>query len=180
MAVDQSAHQDFRQRLAGKSEEDDFAERLAAGLERHGLTGDTLEIEFTESALIRNKVMILENLRRIRDLGVVCAIDDFGTGYSSFAYLKDIPAQIIKIDQAFIKDLVAGNQDSTLVRGIIAMAQDLGLRVVAEGVETQTAMDVLRAANCDEAQGYLIARPLTPDAFERWLASHGSGTSAAA
>ena len=68
----------------------------------------------------------------------------------------------------------------TLVRGIIAMAQDLGLRVVAEGVETQTAMDVLRAANCDEAQGYLIARPLTPDAFERWLASHGSGTSAAA
>ena len=161
-------------------EEDDFAERLAAGLERHGLAGDAIEIEFTESALIRNKVMILENLRRIRDLGVVCAIDDFGTGYSSFAYLKDIPAQIIKIDQAFIKDLVAGNQDSTLVRGIIAMAQDLGLRVVAEGVETQTAMDVLRAANCDEAQGYLIARPLTPDAFERWLASHGSGTSAAA
>jgi EAL domain-containing protein (putative c-di-GMP-specific phosphodiesterase class I)/GGDEF domain-containing protein len=161
-------------------EEQDFAERLAAALDRHGLTGEAIEIEFTESALIRNKTMILDNLHRIRELGVVCAIDDFGTGYSSFAYLKDIPAQIIKIDQAFIKDLVDGGQESTLVRGMIAMVQGLGLRVVAEGVETQTALDVLRAAHCDEAQGYLIARPLTPKAFEDWIVSHRNGTSAAA
>lgn len=159
-------------------EQEDFAEQLEAALKRHGLTGDAIEIEFTESALIRNKAMILENLRRVRALGVVCAIDDFGTGYSSFAYLKDIPAQIIKIDQAFIKDLVEGGQDSTLVRGMIAMAQNLGLRVVAEGVETQIAMDVLRAANCDEAQGYLIAKPLPPDAFEAWIATRRADTPA--
>lgn len=150
-------------------EENQFAEQLAAVLDRHGLAGNAIEIEFTESALIRNKATILKNLARIHALGVVCAIDDFGTGYSSFAYLKDIPAQVIKIDQAFMKDIVEGGQNSALVRGMISMAQDLGLRVVAEGVETQAAMEVLREANCDEAQGYFIAHPLTPSGFEYWL-----------
>lgn len=150
-------------------EEVDFHERLDYALRRHGVPAAALEIEFTESGLIRNQARILANLAAIRAMGIVCAIDDFGTGYSSFAYLKDIPAQIIKIDQSFIRSLVPGGPDIALVRGMISMAHELGLRVVAEGVETQPAYDFLLSAGCDEAQGYLISRPVPPDLFVAWL-----------
>jgi EAL domain-containing protein (putative c-di-GMP-specific phosphodiesterase class I) len=153
-------------------EEADFAERLAEALGRHDVPASALEIEFTESGLIRHQARILANLAAIRALGIACAIDDFGTGYSSFSYLKDIPAEIIKIDQSFIRMLVPGGPDSALVRGMITMAQELGLRVVAEGVETQRAYDFLQSAGCDEAQGYLISRPLPPEALVAWMSVH--------
>jgi EAL domain-containing protein (putative c-di-GMP-specific phosphodiesterase class I) len=156
-------------------EEVDFPERLAEALRRHAVSPQTLEIEFTEGALIRNQARILSNLAAIREMGVACAIDDFGTGYSSFAYLKDIPAEVIKIDQSFIRPLVPGGSDSAVVRGMISMAQELGLRVVAEGVETQQAYDFLQSAGCDEAQGYLISRPVPPEAFAFWWHSRHAG-----
>lgn len=150
-------------------EEVDFAERLRKALARHGVSPEMLEVEFTEGGLIRNQARILANLAAIRALGVICAIDDFGTGYSSFSYLKNIPAEIIKIDQSFIRDLTPGGADSALVRGMISMGQELGLRIVAEGVETEEAYTFLQQAGCDEAQGYLISRPVPPEAFADWL-----------
>lgn len=150
-------------------EEAGFAERMAAALLRHGVLPSMLEIEFTESGLIRDKARILESLAAIRALGVTCAIDDFGTGYSSFSYLKEIPAEIIKIDQSFIRDLKPGGPDSAVLRGMIGMCQNLGLKVVAEGVETEEAFDLLREVGCDEAQGYLISRPVPADAFAAWM-----------
>ena len=162
-------------------EEPDFAERLADAMLVHAVGAGTLEIEFTESGLIRNQSRILENLAAVRSLGVGCAIDDFGTGYSSFSYLKNIPAETIKIDQSFIRELAPGGADSALVRGMINMAHDLGLRVVAEGIETQQAYEFLRGAGCDEAQGYWISRPVPAQAFAAWhLARQSSSESVAA
>jgi EAL domain-containing protein (putative c-di-GMP-specific phosphodiesterase class I) len=152
-------------------EEGDFAARLAEAMQRYNVSPQALEIEFTEGGLIRHKAKILVNLAKIRELGVLCAIDDFGTGYSSFSYLKDIPAQIIKIDQSFVRTLAQDEPDRALVRGMISMAQELGLRVVAEGVETQLAYDFLRDNGCDEAQGYFISRPISAGAFATWLAA---------
>ena len=155
-------------------EELDFPKRLAERLDHYDVDPGLIEIEFTESGLIRNQTRILVNLAAMQSMGVACAIDDFGTGYSSFSYLKDIPAQVIKIDQSFIRALGPGVADSALVRGMIGMARELGLRVVGEGVETQEAYDFLKGAGCDEAQGYLIARPMPPDGFAHWLRARTS------
>lgn len=163
-------------------EETDFAEVLARALVQHDVPANLLEIEFTESGLIRNQARILANLAVIRAMGVSCAIDDFGTGYSSFSYLKDIPAEIIKIDQSFIRELTPGSTVSALVRGMITMGQEMGLQVVAEGVETNEACEFLRQAGCDEAQGYLFSRPIPADKFLDWLNAHNldaSGKAAA-
>ncbi|WP_224408380.1 EAL domain-containing protein [Afifella sp. IM 167] len=158
---------------AANLEEEDFGLRLAAALARHSVSPSWLEIEFTESALIRHRARVIANLAEIRALGIACAIDDFGTGYSSFSYLQDFPADTIKIDQAFIRTLVPGSRGSVLVASIVAMARDLGYRVVAEGVETQEVCDFLASCDCDEAQGYLFSRPVPPQDFVRWLAAGG-------
>lgn len=161
-------------------EENDFADRLAEALARHGVAPQFLEIEFTESGLIRNQPRILANLASIRALGVGCAIDDFGTGYSSFSYLKDIPAQIIKIDQSFIRTLTSVGADSAIVRGMISMGHDLGRWVVAEGVETEEAYAFLRQAGCDEAQGYLLSRPVVAETFAAWVEAYNNDVSRSA
>ena len=98
-------------------------------------------------------------------LKVKLAIDDFGTGYSSLCYLKRLPVDYVKIDQTFISGLHEGSQDAAITRAIIVMANSLGLKVVAEGVETQEQLDVLTAQGCDEAQGYLISKPVDAAAF---------------
>ena len=150
-------------------EEEDFPDRLMASLQRHAVVAQKFQIEFTEGALITNQARILRNLGIIRQAGVSCAIDDFGTGYSSFSYLRDIPADTVKIDQSFIRGMRPGTRGSALVRNIINMARELGYRVVAEGVETQEAYDFLVGVSCDYAQGYLIARPMPPEKFLHWL-----------
>ncbi len=158
---------------AANLEEEDFGVRLKAAVARHGVDSHAFEIEFTESTLIRDRNRVLRHLHELRDFGIATAIDDFGTGYSSFAYLKDIPADVVKIDRSFMRGLESEARDRTLVRTIIAMSHDLGFRVVAEGVESQTVYDMLAEWSCDEVQGFLISRPLGAPAFADWVDGRG-------
>lgn len=150
-------------------EEADFAESIANALSRSGVRPTDIELEFTESALIRHQARVLGQLVKIREMGIDLAIDDFGTGYSSFAYLRQLPATCVKLDQSFMRSLASSTKDRTLVQAMISMAHDIGYRVVAEGVETADVLEFLRASKCDEAQGYLIARPLEVPALEQFL-----------
>ncbi|MFC4167105.1 putative bifunctional diguanylate cyclase/phosphodiesterase [Teichococcus aestuarii] len=149
--------------------EPDFTRHLMEALEEHGLEPQALELEFTESALMRNGDAALAQLRALRAVGVDIAIDDFGTGYSTFSYLQTLPANIVKLDQSFIRGLSASARDQRLVATMIQLAHDLGHRVVAEGVEDQAALDFLAGHGCEEAQGYLIARPMAEPALRDWL-----------
>lgn len=150
-------------------DEADFADRLMRMLERHRLTADAIELEFTESALARDGTRVLEQLDELRRNGVEIAIDDFGTGYSSLSYLQRLPASVVKIDRSFVQPLATSLRDQRLVRAMIGMSHDLGYRVVAEGIETQDTLELLASWRCDEAQGYHISRPLPPSCLEAWL-----------
>lgn len=154
--------------------EPDFTRHLLDTLEQHGLEPQALELEFTESALIRNGDAALKQMRELRAMGVEIAIDDFGTGYSTFSYIQTLPANIIKLDQSFIRSLATSKRDQRLVATMIQLAHDLGHRVVAEGVEDQGALDFLARHGCDEAQGYLIARPLVEPGLRAWLLARGA------
>ncbi|GHA72133.1 sensor domain-containing phosphodiesterase [Cognatilysobacter bugurensis] len=146
-------------------EETDFLPRLAAHLAQRGLRASGVELELTETALIRNAEQVLVQLVGLRDMGVTIAIDDFGTGYSNFDYLRKLPARAVKLDRSFVGDLGPDADARPLARAMIGIAHDLGLRVVAEGVETQDTLDVLRAWNCDEVQGYFTGRPMAAAAL---------------
>ncbi|MET0320858.1 MAG: sensor domain-containing phosphodiesterase [Duganella sp.] len=147
-----------------------FADRLTALLERHRVDPALLEIEFTESAVADDPFSVGAQLRRLRDLGVQIAIDDFGTGYSNFSYLKQIPATTLKLDQSFVRDLPADMHDVTLTCSMIRLGHEFGHRVVAEGIETAQAYDLLATWGCDEGQGYWIARPMPSAQLALWLA----------
>lgn len=151
-------------------EDADFAAGLAAGLRRHGVAPGAIELEVTESALIRNGSQVFAQLAAIRAMGVEIAIDDFGTGYSTFSYLKQIPASIVKLDQSFMVGLAGSPRDQRLVGSMIALAHDLDYRVVAEGVETAEVEAILAALGCDEVQGYLHCRPIPPAMLVEWVA----------
>jgi len=151
-------------------EEPDFCDRVLKLLARHRVPAASLAIELTESALMRNPKVAQATLERLARAGVQLAIDDFGTGYSSLAYLQSLPANVVKIDQSFMRNLAHDERRRALVGTMIKLSHDLGHKVVAEGVETVEAEDFLRAAGCDEVQGYLHARPLAPNALAEWLA----------
>ncbi|HSR24084.1 MAG TPA: EAL domain-containing protein, partial [Candidatus Eisenbacteria bacterium] len=133
------------------------------------LPADSLELELTESVGLDPSGTALRALQEVQRLGVRCSIDDFGTGYSSIGYLKDYPINAIKLDRSFVEDVRAG-EDAPIVRAVIAMAHHLGLRVVAEGVETTAQRDFLRRNGCDELQGFLFSRPLPEDELMAYLA----------
>jgi diguanylate cyclase (GGDEF)-like protein len=129
-------------------------------LERHGVSGDRLECEISEHTVMADPRRCAEVLDRIRALGVRLSLDDFGTGHSSLAYLKRLPLDEVKIDRSFVSGMVEDENDAVIVRSTIDLARNLGLCVVAEGVETAEVMDALAALSCDVAQGYFISRPL--------------------
>ncbi|MGX4643744.1 sensor domain-containing phosphodiesterase [Massilia sp. SYSU DXS3249] len=149
--------------------EPDFCAWVLARLREHGLPASALAIEITESALMSNRQLAAATLDGLAAGGVQLAIDDFGTGYSSLAYLQSVPAQVVKIDQSFIRGLDQDERKRALVSTMIKLAHDLGQLVVAEGVETAGEACFLRGAGCDQVQGYLYARPMAPEDFERWV-----------
>ena len=135
-----------------------------------------LELEITESVIMKNAEIIITMFHNLKNMGVQLSMDDFGTGYSSFSYLKRFPLDIIKIDRSFIKDISEKNEDAAIVKAIIAMAHTLKLRVVAEGVETEQQLELLRKLGCDEMQGYLLSTPLPADEIPEFLVKHGKKT----
>jgi EAL domain-containing protein (putative c-di-GMP-specific phosphodiesterase class I) len=143
---------------------------IADLLTTHGLPSQALELELTESTLLETGAQTAEVLQALKQLGVGLAIDDFGTGYSSLGYLKRLPITALKIDQSFVHDLVTDPDDRTLARTIVALGHGLGLKVVAEGVETEQQQHILLEQGCDLAQGYLFSRPLPAEEFTRWRA----------
>ncbi|BDC47798.1 sensor domain-containing phosphodiesterase [Bryobacterales bacterium F-183] len=150
-------------------ESPNFALCLSRYLEEQNVSPSDIELEFTESAVIGNFARVIGQLKDVRSLGVQLAIDDFGTGYSTFSYLQRLPADVMKIDRSFMRRLEDNLRDRKLVISMIGMAHDLGYRVVAEGVETRGAYDLLAEAGCDEIQGYIVSRPLTVDRFTQWM-----------
>ncbi|MCK6389611.1 MAG: EAL domain-containing protein [Azonexus sp.] len=147
----------------------DFCETVAGALAESGLPPELLELEITESSVMENPqdaIQILESLGR---MGVTLAIDDFGTGYSSLAYLKLFPIDHLKIDRSFVRDIELDLNDRAIAFGTIALAHSLGLRVIAEGVETPEQLDLLSTHGCDEVQGYLFSKPLNSAAAFAFL-----------
>jgi len=148
-----------------------FADEVLGLLRAAEVPPDALIVELTEHALVDLRVS-QGALTRLREAGVRVSLDDFGTGYSSLSYLKRFPADYVKIDQTFIRDLSSGGEDAAITRAIIAMAHSMELKVVAEGVETHEQLDFLRQHKCDEIQGYLISRPVPAGQFIETLHAH--------
>jgi EAL domain-containing protein (putative c-di-GMP-specific phosphodiesterase class I) len=154
MAINLSMRQ-FRQK--------DLTEEIRAALRDTGLEPGDLEIELTESSIMDNLASAATVLAELEQLGIRIAVDDFGTGHSSLSYLKTFSIHCLKIDRSFIRDIPGDENDTAIVHTIIALANSLGLTVIAEGVETDAQLDYLRANHCNQAQGYLFSRPLPPD-----------------
>ena len=140
--------------------------RIATILDETGLPPACLELELTESILMREVDKAMQILDSLKNLGLSIAVDDFGTGYSSLNYLKQFPIDVLKIDRTFVDGLPEGEQDAQIARAIIAMAHSLNLAVIAEGVETHEQLEFLREHGCDEVQGYLFGRPMPASQFE--------------
>ncbi|WP_311970438.1 EAL domain-containing protein [Pseudomonas baltica] len=151
-----------------------FTDKLVEFLERFQLEGSALEIEFTEGALIKNLAEVRLQLKRLRALGIDISIDDFGTGYSNWTYLKELPATSVKLDRSLIKDIQNQEKDRRLVTTLIDLAQRLGYKVVAEGIENQANFNTVKSWGCSEGQGFFIAPPLTGQELMQWLAQDGA------
>lgn len=149
--------------------QEDFADRVLAALERTGCAAANLELEVTESMLMTDPSRAAATLGRLREQGVSIAIDDFGTGYSSLQVLTRLPVDVLKIDRSFVADLTTNERHRLVVQTTITLAQSLGLKTVAEGVETQDHVQILGELGCDALQGYLIHRPAAPDSLNEWL-----------
>ncbi|WP_184664794.1 EAL domain-containing protein [Texcoconibacillus texcoconensis] len=147
----------------------DFVEKIRHVLRKTGLPPSYLDLEITENDLIYDREESFHTLERLKELGIRISIDDFGTGYSSFSYLKHFPIDTLKIDQSFIKDLTSNPQDQAIVTSIIDLAQNMNLRVIAEGVETEDIVRFLNERNCYEMQGFLYSKPLPEKDLERFM-----------
>lgn len=142
-----------------------LVDSVDAALQRHGLPANSLTLEITETTAMHDADASLMVLQRLSDMGVDLSIDDFGTGYSSLMYLKRLPANELKIDRGFVRDLEQDSDDAAIVSAIVALGQALGLRIVAEGVETDRQQDFLTRLGCDSLQGYLLGQPLPAEHF---------------
>jgi EAL domain-containing protein (putative c-di-GMP-specific phosphodiesterase class I) len=147
----------------------DLPNKFATALARHRVPPSALCLEITESAIMDDPQRALATLDALAGMGFKLSIDDFGTGYSSLAYLKRLPVDELKIDQSFVRHMQADTDDATIVRSTIDLAHNLGLTVVAEGVENEAAWTMLRDLQCNHAQGYHMARPMPAGDFPRWM-----------
>lgn len=152
-----------------------FVENLTALLQRYDVAPQKLELEFTEGAVSPNNARMQKHLIRLREMGIEVAIDDFGSGYSNMAYLTRIPADTVKIDQAFIRGMDGDPQNAFLVQQIINLAQGLGFKTVGEGIETAESFRSLAAKGCDEGQGFHMSKPLPRHAFLGFITTYCEG-----
>jgi EAL domain-containing protein (putative c-di-GMP-specific phosphodiesterase class I) len=146
-----------------------FIDELKGVLSEITLAPDTLVLEITESVLLDSKA-VANQLAEVKKLGVRLAIDDFGTGYSSLGYLKSFPIDLLKIDKSFIDTVAGGVEGAALARAVVKLGDSLGLRVVAEGVESAEQADALEAMGCELAQGFLFSRPISAASIDHLLA----------
>ena len=149
--------------------DENFLKGIFAVLKETGLDPKSLELELTESVLMKHAASTAKILRSLRDSGIGVAVDDFGTGYSSLSYLQKFPVDAVKIDQSFVRQISTPGEDTTIVKAVIGMARGLKLRVIAEGVETLEEVAFLRAYRCEEAQGYYFSRPVPAQQFAMLL-----------
>ena len=145
--------------------------KVARALDANGLAGPELEIEVTEGTLIEDVAAAAATLAALKERGVLIALDDFGTGYSSLSYLHRFPIDKLKIDRSFILDLSTGESNASVPRAIVGLGRSLGLSVIAEGVETEHQLQLLRDLSCQTYQGFLFSRPVPPDQIEPLLAA---------
>ncbi len=155
-------------------EEKRLVERVAQALEESGLPADSLELEVTESLIMRDLTQSIGKMRVLKEMGVSLSIDDFGTGYSSLSALKSFPISSLKIDKSFVRELADNPDDQAIALAVISLGHKLNLRVIAEGVETEQQCSFLRENDCDEMQGYLFSRPLPPDEVAAMLRAQGA------
>ena len=150
-------------------ERSDLVEHIHQAVTHYGVPHHMIELEITETGLMKDLQNVIPTLHRLNEIGVEISIDDFGTGYSSLAYLTTLPISELKIDRSFVRDLGLTPQSSAVVTAIIALARSLGLRVIAEGVENLRQMEVLHRLGCGVMQGFLFSKPQMPDDIEAWL-----------
>jgi EAL domain-containing protein (putative c-di-GMP-specific phosphodiesterase class I) len=144
-------------------------ELVTALLHKHGIAAEQLRLEVTESVIMYDPDRVSEVLARLTQMGVRFSIDDFGTGYSSLGYLRRLPVDELKIDKSFVLEMTTDESDALIVRSTIDLAHNLGLRVVAEGIENLETYRQLARLGCDMAQGFYLGRPMAPAALEYWL-----------
>jgi EAL domain-containing protein (putative c-di-GMP-specific phosphodiesterase class I) len=151
----------------------DFISNLVGILDDSGAEPDKLTLEITENLLVENMVETVEKMAALRHRGISFSIDDFGTGYSSLGYLKRMPLRELKIDRSFVRDMLSNVNDASIVRIVIALGHELGLEVVAEGIETESQFDFLKTNGCHTFQGYLFGVPMPLEEFDEILDNTG-------
>jgi EAL domain-containing protein (putative c-di-GMP-specific phosphodiesterase class I) len=160
----------------------DLAEKFTAILRRHHVAASSFCLEITESAIMDDPLRAQNTLNSLHALGVQLSIDDFGTGYSSLAYLKQLPVHELKIDKSFVKNMEHDANDAKIVRSTVDLGHNMGLRVVAEGIETKQVWNLLSEMGCDSGQGYYMSRPIPADEFSswsrRWTSEYGAASAA--
>ena len=174
--VHQAGHVDVRVAVnvsAGQFRHRGMVDHISHALRERGLAPSCLELEITESVALMGMEFVVQQLTRLRELGLAIAIDDFGTGYSSLSYLDRLPVDRLKIDRAFVWALDTANGSARIAEMVVPLGHALGLKVLAEGVESEAQADRLRAMGCDEVQGYLYGRPMPIDDLLTWLAARG-------
>jgi len=145
---------------------------ITEALEASGLDPHRLVVEITENTLMRDPASTVERISQLKALGISVAVDDFGTGYSSLAYLRRFPVDILKIDRSFIASMTSSERSSALIHSLVQLGKSLGLDTVAEGIEEPQQLEQLRDEQCDTGQGFLYAKPLSPQELEAFLSTH--------
>ena len=155
-------------------QDQEFIEQLKTSLDLYNLSPEFINLEITESTMMANPTHAVDILKQLESMGVKISIDDFGTGFSSLAYLKQLPVEELKIDKSFVINMTTDDDDAVIVRSTIDLAHNLGLKVVAEGVESKDVYNLLKMLGCDMAQGTYLGAPMSAAALEKWLDNESS------